>query len=384
MPNLRTYSNITESQVLQGDHPLNISVWLATIPSHLRTGCFGEIEKRSSEVEQSGTWPRASIDLLAEHDVLKGLISHLRGGEGWNGSQQLAVYFQLAKACMTTAFILTQWHSAIRRLEVHASDAFWARWGSGLVSGKVWTTVGFSHLTTSRQHVQTPPLLATLVDSNFQLTGYCPWVTGGAYADFVVVGAPTDQGEQILGIVETHQAGVVAGRGISLMGLSASCTDRVEFQNVGIRKENLLAGPVDQVLKIGSGGPGGLHTSVLALGLASRAIDYLQEQAEQRADFADPAAELQQDLERLVAAMLELAVGGTRMSNSGLSLDPLRQQANSLALRATQAAMAAAKGAGYVDRHPVGRWCREALFFLVWSCPQAVVRSQVCELAGLP
>ena len=383
MPNLRTYSNITESQVLQGDHPLNISVWLATIPTHLRAGCFAEIEKRSVEVEQSGAWPKTSLQLLADQGVLKGLTSHLRGGEGWKGAQQLPVYFLLAKSCMTTAFVLTQWHAAVRRLEVHASDAFWEVWGSGLVSGKVWTTVGISHLTTSRQHLQTPPLLATLVDSHFQLTGYCPWVTGGAHADFIVVGAPTDQGGQILGIVATHQAGVVAGPGIPLMGLSASCTDRVDFQNVEIRQENLLAGPIDQVLKIGSGGPGGLHTSVLALGLASRAIDYLQEQAQQRADFAEPAAELQQDLERLVAAMLELEGGEARISNSPLSLDALRQQANSLALRATQAAMAAAKGAGYVEQHPVGRWCREALFFLVWSCPQAVVRSQVCELAGL-
>jgi alkylation response protein AidB-like acyl-CoA dehydrogenase len=135
---------------------------------------------------------------------------------------------------------------------------------------------------------------------------------------------------------------------------------------------------VDQVLKIASGGPGGLHTSILALGLASRAIDYLQQQADQRSDFAEPAIELQQELERLVAAIVVLAAG-----ELGISQEQLRRNSNSLALRATQAAMAAAKGAGYMANHPVGRWCREALFFLVWSCPQSVVRSQVCELAGM-
>ena len=46
-------------------------------------------------------------------------------------------------------------------------------------------------------------------------------------------------------------------------------------------------------------------------------------------------------------------------------------RANSLVLRASQAALAAAEGTGYVVGHPAGRWCREALFFLVWSCPQA-------------
>jgi hypothetical protein len=52
-------------------------------------------------------------------------------------------------------------------------------------------------------------------------------------------------------------------------------------------------------------------------------------------------------------------------------------------LRSTQAALAAAKGAGYVVGHPAGRWCREALFFLVWSCPQPVLSANLCELAGI-
>ncbi len=47
--------------------------------------------------------------------------------------------------------------------------------------------------------------------------------------------------------------------------------------------------------------------------------------------------------------------------------------------------MTAAKGAGFIEGHPVGRWCREALFFLVWSCPQPVMQAHLCELAfGVP
>ena len=65
------------------------------------------------------------------------------------------------------------------------------------------------------------------------------------------------------------------------------------------------------------------------------------------------------------------------------SADDLRARANSLVLRAAQSALAAAKGTGYVTGHPTGRWCREALFFLVWSCPQPVMATNLCELAGL-
>ena len=58
----------------------------------------------------------------------------------------------------------------------------------------------------------------------------------------------------------------------------------------------------------------------------------------------------------------------------------LRANANSLVMRCTQAAMIAAKGAGFVKGHPVGRWCSEALFFLVWSCPQTVAEANLCQL----
>jgi hypothetical protein len=76
--------------------------------------------------------------------------------------------------------------------------------------------------------------------------------------------------------------------------------------------------------------------------------------------------------------LLALAGGESVCSN-----EDLRAAANSIALRATQAALAAAKGSGYVVGHPAGRWCREALFFLVWSCPQGVLAANLCELAGL-
>jgi hypothetical protein len=80
----------------------------------------------------------------------------------------------------------------------------------------------------------------------------------------------------------------------------------------------------------------------------------------------------------LVEDLLDVARG-----QSSCSKELIRQRANSLVLRATQAALSAAKGSGYVVGHPAGRWCREALFFLVWSCPQPVAAANLCELAGI-
>jgi hypothetical protein len=50
-------------------------------------------------------------------------------------------------------------------------------------------------------------------------------------------------------------------------------------------------------------------------------------------------------------------------------------------LRAAQSYLAASKGAGFVSGHPAERAVREAMFFLVWSCPQPVVSAALREFA---
>jgi alkylation response protein AidB-like acyl-CoA dehydrogenase len=91
-----------------------------------------------------------------------------------------------------------------------------------------------------------------------------------------------------------------------------------------------------------------------------------------------PAAmEFQLQTERLRQQLMLASTGRGEFSTTRL-----RHLANSLVLRVTQAALQGAKGAGFVSSHPTGRWAREALFFLVWSCPQAVAQAQLCDLVA--
>jgi alkylation response protein AidB-like acyl-CoA dehydrogenase len=164
-----------------------------------------------------------------------------------------------------------------------------------------------------------------------------------------------------------------------LVGLTASATGELRCERVEIAKELLVAGPAENVMASNVGGKtGGLPTSALALGLSSAALDFLAGEAEKRADLREPLNSLLEELDQARADLLSLAEG-----SSSCTSESVRTQANSLVLRSTQAALAAAKGTGYVVGHPAGRWCREALFFLVWSCPQPVTAANLCELAGL-
>jgi alkylation response protein AidB-like acyl-CoA dehydrogenase len=211
------------------------------------------------------------------------------------------------------------------------------------------------------------------------LDGMSPWVTGAAHASVIVVGATLAEGREILAAVPMDLPGIRPGPGIDLVALSSSCTDRVEFDQVRIDESMLLAGPIENVMSSGTGGTtGGLQTSTLAIGLAQAAIGFLADEADRRADLTAAADELSREVAALQQQLLQAAAG-----QPGCDTSQIRGAANRLVLRATQAALTAAKGAGYVEGHPVGRWCREALFFLVWSCPQPVSQAHLCELAGV-
>ena len=107
-------------------------------------------------------------------------------------------------------------------------------------------------------------------------------------------------------------------------------------------------------------------------------MNFIDRESIHRPDLTESVVALKAQQLDLKDRLLKTASGNTSSSN-----EELRTDMNSFVLRTTQASMAAAKGAGFVDGHPAGRWCREALFFLVWSCPQAVIQANLCELAGI-
>jgi alkylation response protein AidB-like acyl-CoA dehydrogenase len=342
------------------------------------------LEELGPELDRSGQWPAEQLRLCGESGVFEWFLEREWGGQGWSDEQVVRGYLALSQACVTTTFVITQRTGACRRIEGCQNETLKERLLPGLASGELFATVGISHLTTSRRHLAKPVLTAEAMAGGFRLEGMSPWVTGGAAADVIVTaatfvegGKPTDK--QLLIAVPTNLAGVRVADSLPLIGVTASSTGPFYFDGVEVSEDWLIAGPVANVMASGLGAStGGYETSTLALGLARAAIEFLMAEAAQREDLMEPALALREEHARLLNDLLQVARGETICSK-----ELVRQRANSLVLRATQAALAAAKGTGYVVGHPAGRWCREALFFLVWSCPQPVAAANLCELAGI-
>lgn len=324
-------------------------------------------------------WPADSLAACAAAGVFRWFLPESLGGLGWDDLKQTKGYLKLAAADLTTTFVITQFSGACRRIAGSENRVVGERWLAPLIAGDAFATVGISHLTTSRRHLENPVLgVAAEPDGGFRMNGAAPWVTGAAHADVIVVAGTMEDGRELLAAVPTDLPGVGCGGGAELVALSASCTDQVTLDDVVITAEMVLAGPIADVMRSGVGAStGGFQTSTLAIGLARSAVDYLFHESTRRDELVMVAERLAVQVDELEQRLLTAASGGP------CDAGELRADANRLVMRTTQAAMTAAKGAGFVEGHPVGRWCREALFFLVWSCPQPVASAQLCELAGI-
>ncbi|MDX1964306.1 MAG: acyl-CoA dehydrogenase family protein [Pirellulales bacterium] len=339
---------------------------------------FAENIEEVPENWQQG-WPREPLAALAAAGVHKVFAPAPCGGDEWPETTQIELYRQLASVCLTTAFVLTQRNGALRRICDFGSPEVIQRWVPGLLSGELFGTVAISHLTTSRQHLGQAALLAEPTNSGWILNGTSPWVTGAVAADVIVTGATLPDGQQVLLAVPANLPGIRCRTPYLLLALNESCTGEVEWHNVSVPRDCLLAGPQANVLASPAGAKtGGLNTSALALGHAHASLAVLAREAERRGELNPIWRELTQECAAATQQLRELAAG-TDVCPAG----ELRARANSLALRSAQASLSASKGTGFVAGHPAERFCREALFFLVWSCPQGVVNANLCEFARI-
>ncbi len=343
-----------------------------------------QLAELADETDRTGNWPVEQLRLCGNYGVYEWFLDPIWGGQNWNEEQVARGYLALSSACFTTAFILTQRSGACRRIAGCGNEPLKQRLLPGLASGELFATVGISHLTTSRRHLAKPVLSAEAIPGGYRLAGFSPWVTGALAADTLVLAATLVENDeatnrQLLLAVPANLPGLKVAEPLKLVAVSASCTGPVELDNVEVSDEWLIAGPAPDVMATGVGAStGGHETSTVAIGVAQAALNFLSTEASKREDLRAPCESLQEEKTQLLNDLLGVASG-----KSSCSKESIRGRANSLVLRATQATLTAAKGTGFVAGHPAGRWCREALFFLVWSCPPPVAAANICELAGL-
>lgn len=362
--------------------PATLPSWSTLMhdPAEARLTALTErLARLDGPADEEGVWPQELWEALVAAGVPLWALPRKVGGEECGRLEILHRYARVAEGSLTAAFILSQHDAGVRRLaaaiDLHSAHV----WLDMIKADEAFATVGISQLTTSRR-LGTDPLVAVLDGRGYRLDGAMPWVTAAVMADVIVTGAVLGDGRQILVALPTDRPGLDVKEPFPLAALQASCTSEVVCKGVHAEDAFVLAGPGNDVMAHpNAAGTGGLETSALALGLARAALKALDLERPNRVDLAEP-------VEALAASWFDVwrSLGAAALGEAHApSAAHVRAQANNLVLRVTQAYLTARRGSGFLRSAPAQRWAREALFFLVWSCPTPVAQAAIRDLAGV-
>jgi alkylation response protein AidB-like acyl-CoA dehydrogenase len=140
---------------------------------------------------------------------------------------------------------------------------------------------------------------AELRGDEWVINGQKMWITNGSFADVIIVHAVTDRSKGARGgisafIVEKDAPGFKVGKIEEKMGLRASHTASLYFEDLRVPAENILGGPGQgfqiamKTLDIGRVGLGGG-----SVGVAKEAFELSRRYAVERQQFGRPIADLQ-------------------------------------------------------------------------------------------
>lgn len=219
--------------------------------------------------------------------------------------------------------------------------------------------------------------MGTRSAAGYRLKGMIPWATGAGKARYVIAGAVVEDGQQILFALPTDLPGVKVARPLEMVALEASWTTIVECDGVELDNRWILRGPVAKAMAGRSKGLP-IGQAFLALGLCQGGLDLIGRHDSDRG--RQVYQKLNGQLEAIRGELLELSRPGREAEAAGAA-PRVRAGCNDLALRITQSAVALYKGSALLADHPAQRLAREAMFLLVWSCPDPVIDCTVSVLS---
>jgi butyryl-CoA dehydrogenase len=264
----------------------------------IREFARSEVAPKAKELDETGRFPTEIVKQLAEMGLMGMMVPEEWGGAGMDAVSYAMAMEEISAACASTGVIMSVNNSLVcAPILAFGTDAQKDKWLKPLARGEKLGCFALSE----PGHGSDPAglkLQAIKVDGGYKLRGTKNWITNGREADVCVVFATVDRNLGHKGIcafiVDTKSPGFQVAKLEDKLGITASSTAQLFFDDVFVPAENLL-GKEGQGLKIAlntlDGGRIGIASQ--ALGIARCAFDASVKFATEREQFGAPIAKLQ-------------------------------------------------------------------------------------------
>ena len=348
----------------------------------------------AAEYDEKQIFPTEIVEILGKADLFRVFIPEEYDGMGGGIFEMSLVVEELSKACGGIALAYAGSGLGTIPIILFGSDEQKKKYLPRLAAGE---TIGAFALTEADAGSDAAAIKtrAKLDGDHYVVNGTKQWITNGGEAGVYTVIVMTDptrgaRGSSAL-IVEKGTEGFDFGKKEDKMGIRASATRELVFQDAKVPKENLLGregmGFMVAMKTFDQSRPG---VAAQAVGIAQGALDLAAAYARERHQWGRPISSFQgvqfmlADMATQVEAARALTLQAARTIDAGEKnvskiSSMAKLLASDVAMKVTTDAVQIFGGYGYMKEYPVEKMMRDAKITQIYEGTNQIQR----EVIGL-
>lgn len=351
-----------------------------------------KIKPIAIQYDEEGKFPHDIMKIMADSDLCGVYIAEEYGGLGGGILEMALVVEELSRACGGISLAFAGTGLGTFPIILFGSDTQKKKYLPDIASGKKLAAFGLTEANAGSDAagIQTT---AALDGDEYILNGTKQWITNGGEAEVYTVIACTNRSKGARGfsafIVEKGTPGFSFGKKENKMGIRASCTRELVFENCRIPRDNLLAregmGFIVAMKTLDRTRPG---VASQALGIAQGAFDEAVKYSKERVQFGQPISSFQAvqhimaDMAIQIEASRALVYQTCRFIDSGAKEFSKESAmckvfASDTAMKVTTDAVQILGGYGYMKEYPVEKMMRDAKITQIYEGTNQIQRNVI-------
>jgi len=351
-----------------------------------------KIKPVRQKYDETGEFPWDIVRVFAEADLCGLYIEEKYGGTGGGVMDLVIAVEELSKACSGIALSLAATALGAFPIILFGNETQKEKYLPRIAKGQALAAFG---LTEANAGSDAGGIQTTAVPDgdHYVLNGTKQWITNGGEAEIYTIIAMTNKSKGARGatafIVEKGTPGFSFGKKENKMGIRASATRELIFQDCRVPKENILGregmGFIVAMKTLDYSRPG---VAAQALGIAAGALEEAVQYSRQRHQFGKPISAFQgvqfmlADMATQVEAARALVYAAARHIDSGAKdiskvSAMCKLFASDTAMRVTTDAVQIFGGYGYMKEYPVEKMMRDAKITQIYEGTNQIQREVI-------
>jgi alkylation response protein AidB-like acyl-CoA dehydrogenase len=346
----------------------------------------------AAELDESGEFPWEVVKTLAQSDLFRVFVPKEYDGLGGGMFEMCLVVEELSRACSGIALAYAASGLGTIPIILYGSDEQKKKYLPRLAAGEILAAFGLTEAGAGSDAAGIKTTAKPEGDC-YVINGTKQWITNGGEATIYTVVALTDPVRGVRGsstiLVEKGHPGFTFGKKENKMGIRASATRELVFQDCRVPKSNLLGkegmGFLVAMKTLDQSRPG---VASQALGIAQGAMDQAVRYSRERKQFGKPISSFQgiqfilADMATQVEAARALTYAAARSIDAG-EKDVSRLSAmakvfaSDTAMKVTTDAVQVLGGYGYMKEYPVEKMMRDAKITQIYEGTNQIQREVI-------